>query len=339
MDIPVDETTKESKVVPGPALVDPVPENDIVSWDVDPNCKMVDVSLTTEGDQIGIIVDFWYYVSGDQWRKINLTQNGNLHTGQLDLTSLWPPDGVMDLTWFFMSTYNGDVDATPQEDFEWCGEWCVPILPEEYIWAYWNGSHTTLTITWFVHYGFNAKSIVRWGYSPTALNNVVEGEITNGYNQWGEVEINVLPWQGCVYYEITSDPFCDDHAATTSLQTATSAVCWSDCLNDVNALFSSALCKFVVTWPTDVMSTSTVYYGTNPDNLTQTATTPGDTYNHRVEIDAGPFAGGTQLYYAIESVSPCGNTLWYQPCGPSGCDYMTKGTCGGGGKPKPRIEP
>ena len=303
---------------------------DIVSTTFDPDCQIVDVSASTAHDTAAIEVKLRYRVidEGPEWNFMPLQQNGTQHSGQLDLSGVWPQDHVIQVEWNCHSTLGSYLDTTEVQSLVWT-DVDIPYITQ--IFAGWNGAHTILTIQWYHSYSYPSKYEVAWGYSESNLQFLTSGTMSGA--GIASVDLSVNPWQGCVYFEITANPYCDTNSYTTDLQSLTSAVCWSDCFDDLTAIFSGALCAFVVEWPTDVLSSSIVHYGTSPTQLTQTASAPGNTYNHHVQIDATSYSQGTHVYYAIESVSPCGESIWYQPEGQSGYAYMTRGVCGGGGKP------
>lgn len=63
-------------------------------------------------------------------------------------------------------------------------------------------------------------------------------------------------------------------------------------------------CTMTVSWNTDALSSTKVYYGTSCDNLIYTATGDDCVTTHSVTFDVTSF-GNVRIYYIAESATNC----------------------------------
>ena len=90
-------------------------------------------------------------------------------------------------------------------------------------------------------------------------------------------------------------------------------------MNTPQATIDPVTCTMTVTWTTDALSSSKVYYGTNCASLTYNATGYDCVAVHSVTFDVSGF-GDVRIYFKAESATNCETEQ-------SSCLFKKRGLC------------
>jgi hypothetical protein len=148
-----------------------------------------------------------------------------------------------------------------------------------------------------------------------------EGSDTYTCGEISEISCGDTTWVA------TFDDVCytDEEIATLELELESVGTWWSpamtqvlitaiDCevtydeeleISNLSRTFDGLDCEAVVTWDTNVASSSTVHWGTHPSQLNNVATGAGNTTSHTVTIDATGISYNTRIYTKAESATDC----------------------------------
>jgi hypothetical protein len=249
-------------------------------------------------------LEFWYYIDDTEegYAKLEYWDTGDhgcdtvwvitfddvcydlddINSLEVKINSIgmwWDPDDVQMIVFAIDADVKYDTLCTPE----------IVLLMS-------NRVGNTVTVTWYTDCTSTSKVI--WGYSEDALTNTATGE--DGTNH--SVSFTVGSTEGCVYYRAISEGLtCSAPADTSSTETNVKDVV----ISNVSRTFDPFNCEFVVSWTTNVKSSSKVYYGSSCLLLPNTKTGPGDTTSHTVRIDASGYPLKYRMYTKPESSSGC----------------------------------
>lgn len=307
---------------------------EIVEYDLYIECNTAHAMVRTagEGATVKLFNDGCYCPPFDSLVMDVDCCDPTLFTCELDVSiyDTDPDDPYPSMFYYFTSEKCGNIASTDVEVEDWVSAGCWNYFVNGYP-THQRDMNNVVTVACLWN-GCAAATKVMWGYNPDQLVNVVEADVSEIPSI---LTFSVLPWEPCVYLQAcVIHPDCPvGHSDTSEVLLNKVGPCaWGDCYSSITKGFVRASCKFVIQWSTVMLSSSRVYYGTDPNALNSIADGPGDTYNHRVEIDASSYGQGTRIYFEVESVTECGED-WRSYCDPNN-DYIVRGSCNSGKPPE-----